>query len=127
MVLEPLVAELFRSGFVMQVAASQNDFMTPSVVAAAEGDYERNLANAVELFRMLVLDEAHGQANRALFAGWLEKHGTEAMNAANLLQPIWSQPRVKITQFPDVLAGSHDRLRAIGSEIGLDVRPLIGG
>ena len=111
----------------MQVAASQNDFMTPSVVAAAEGDYERNLANAVELFRMLVLDEAHGQANRALFNGWIEKHGAEAVNAANLLQPIWSQPRVKITQFPDVVESSHNRLRAIGSEIGLDVRPLIGG
>ncbi len=126
-VFEPLVAELFRSGFVMRVAASQNDFMTPSVVAAAEGDYERNLANAIELFRMLVLDEAHGQANRVLFNHWIEKHGAEAVNAANLLQPIWSQPRVKITQFPDVVESSHDRLRAIGSEIGLDVRPLIGG
>ena len=28
-IFEPLVGELFRSGFVMQVAASQNDFMTP--------------------------------------------------------------------------------------------------
>jgi len=111
----------------MQVAASQNDFMTPSVVSAAEGDYERNLANTVELFRMLVLDETHGQANRELFNSWLLKHGTEAKNAANLLQPIWSQPRVKITQFADVAEQSHNRLRAIGSEIGLDVRPLIEG
>jgi propane monooxygenase small subunit len=126
-VFEPLVAELFRSGFVMQMAASQNDFMTPAVVSAAEGDYERNLANAVELFRMLVLDETHGQANRALFNHWLEKHGAEANVAASQLQPIWSQPRVKTTQFADVLAASHNRLRAIGSEIGLDVRPLIGG
>ena len=44
-VFEPLVGELFRSGFFMQLAAAQKDFMTPSVVSAAEGDYERNLAN----------------------------------------------------------------------------------
>ena len=123
---EPLVGELFRSGFVMQVAASQNDFMTPAVVSAAEGDYERNLANTVELFRQLTLDEQHGPANQALFAGWLAKHGAEAVNAANLLQPIWSQPRVKIAQFNDAWEQARNRLQAIGAEIGIDVRPVIG-
>ena len=126
-VFEPLLAELFRSGFVMRVAASQNDFMTPAIVSAAEGDYERNLANTIELFRMLVLDEQHAQGNRALFEGWLAKHGTIAMEAARQLQPIWSQPRVKIAQFTDALEQSHHRLQAIGSEIGLDVRSIIGG
>ena len=126
-VFEPLLGELFRSGFVMQVAASQNDFMTPALVSAAEGDYERNLANTVELFRMLALDEQHSQANRTLFNGWLEKHGAVANEAARQLQPIWSQPRVKIAQFIDAQELSHNRLRAIGSEIGLDVRPVIGG
>ena len=29
LVFEPLVGELFRSGFIMQVAASQGDFATP--------------------------------------------------------------------------------------------------
>ena len=125
-VFEPLVAELFRSGFIMQVAASQNDFMTPAVVSAAEGDYERNLANTVELFRMLTHDEQHGPANRELFSAWLMKHGAEAMNAAHLLQPIWSQPRVKVAQFPDVLQRAHQRLQAIGAEIGIDVRAITG-
>jgi propane monooxygenase small subunit len=125
-VFEPLLGELFRSGFVMQIAASQNDFMTPAVVSAAEGDYERNLANTVELFRMLTLDETHSQSNRALFEGWLAKHGGIAAEAARLLQPIWSQPRVKVAQFTDALEQSHNRLRAIGSEIGLDVRSVIG-
>ena len=125
-VFEPLVGELFRSGFVMQLAASQNDFMTPAVVSAAEGDYERNLANTVELFRMLTRDEKHGPANQALFSQWLAKHGAEAVNAANLLQPIWSQPRVKIAQFNDSFERSRNRLQAIGAEIGIDVRPVIG-
>ena len=66
-VFEPLVGELFRSGFIMQAAAAQNDFITPAVVSAAEADYERNLANTVELFHMLGADPAHGAHNIALF------------------------------------------------------------
>jgi propane monooxygenase small subunit len=125
-IVEPLVAELFRSGLVMQLAAAQNDFMTPAVVSAAEGDYERNLANTVELFRMLVLDEQHGEANRKLFTGWAEAHGALALEAAANLQPIWSQPRVKVAQFEDAKAQSHNRLRAIASEIGFDPRAVLG-
>jgi propane monooxygenase small subunit len=126
-IFEPLVAELFRSGFVMQLAAAQNDFMTPSVVSAAEGDYERNLANTVELFTMLTHDVAHGDANRQVLVGWAQKHGKLAVDAAARLQPIWSQPRVKVSQFSDALEQSHNRLRAIASEIGFDVRGVLGG
>jgi propane monooxygenase small subunit len=125
-IVEPLIAELFRSGFVMQLAAAQNDFMTPAVVSAAEGDYERNLANTVELFRMLVLDEQYGEANRKLFTGWAEAHGALALEAAANLQPIWSQPRVKVAQFEDAKAQSRNRLRAIASEIGFDPRAVLG-
>ncbi len=125
-IFEPLVGELFRSGMVLQLAASQNDFMTPSVVSAAEGDYERNLANTIELFTMLTRDEAHGNANRQVLVGWAEKHGKLAIEAAHRLQPIWSQPRVKVAQFNDALDMSHNRLRAISAEIGFDVRPIIG-
>ncbi len=126
-VFEPLVGELVRSGFVMQMAAAQNDFMTPTVVSAAEGDYERNLANTVELFHMLVTDEQHGQHNHALFSRWLGQHGKLANEAAANLQPIWSLPRVKVAQYTDAMEQAHNRLRAIGSEIGIDVRPVIGG
>lgn len=125
-IFEPLVAELFRSGFVMQVAAAQNDFITPAVVSAAEGDYERNLANAVELFHMLTIDPHHGQHNRLLFDTWAHKHGKLARDAANQLQPIWSQPRVKIAQFGDAQEQANNRLDAIAAEVGLDLRALSG-
>ena len=124
-VFEPLVGELFRSGFVMQMAAAQNDFMTPAVVAAAEGDYERNLANAVELFHILVLDPEHGDSNRAILVQWMHKHGSLALDAAHHLQPIWSQPRVKIAQFVDALDLAKNRVRAIAAEIGFDVRATL--
>ncbi len=125
-IFEPMVGELFRSGMILQLAASQNDFMTPSVVSAAEGDYERNLANTIELFTMLTQDQEHGEANRKILLGWAEKHGKLAVDAANHLQPIWSQPRVKVAQFADVLELSHNRLRAISAEIGFDSRSIIG-
>jgi propane monooxygenase small subunit len=126
LVFEPLVCELFRSGFVMQVAAAQNDFMTPAVVSAAEGDYERNLANTVELCHLLATDPEHAQANLALFGEWVAKHGALAKEASASLQPLWSLPRVKVTQYTDALEQSHNRLRAIGAAIGFDVRPVTG-
>jgi len=70
-VFEPLVGELFRSGFLMQAASAQNDFITPAVVSAAEADYERNLANTVELFHILGTDPTYGAQNVALFNKWL--------------------------------------------------------
>ncbi len=127
LVFEPLVGELFRSGFVMQMAAAQNDFITPAVVSAAEGDYERNLANAVELFHMLARDPAHATHNHGVFDAWLNKHGALARDAANQLQPVWSMPRVKVAQFNDALGQAINRIRAIGSEIGLDMRALSAG
>jgi propane monooxygenase small subunit len=118
-VFEPMVGELFRSGFVMQMAAAQNDFSTPAVVSAAEADYEQNLANTVELFHLLADDPEHGEANRTVMEGWLEKHGALCVKAANQLQPLWSQPRVKVAQFTDAFAAASNRVKAICEEIGI--------
>lgn len=116
---EPLVGELFRSGFIMQVAAAQNDYSTPAVVSAAEADYERNLANTVELFALLVRDPHQGEANRQLLHGWFDKYSSIATQAALDLQPIWSQPRVKAAQFADAYGAAMNRLQAIAGEIGI--------
>jgi propane monooxygenase small subunit len=120
-VFEPLVGELFRSGFLMQAAAAQNDFITPAVVSAAEADYERNLANTVELFHMLGEDSTHGAHNLALFNKWFAKHADQALDAANHLQPIWSQPRVKVVTFSDALGHAKNRIKGIAAELGLKV------
>jgi propane 2-monooxygenase small subunit len=109
------------------MAAAQNDYLSPAVVSAAESDYERNLANTVELFSLLVQDQAHGEHNRRQLLGWAESHGRLALEAANQLQPIWSQPRVKVAQFADAFEQAKNRLRAIAAEIGFDVRGIIGG
>lgn len=118
-VFEPLIGELFRSGFVMQVAAAQNDFLTPTVVSAAEGDYQRNLANTVELMHMLVSDVEHSAHNIELFNTWLKKYGDLAAHAAKSLQPIWSLPHTKVAQFEGAYASAVERIQAIANQIGL--------
>jgi propane 2-monooxygenase small subunit len=119
-IFEPLVGELFRSGCVMRLAAAQNDYVSPVVVSAADGDYQRNLANSVELFSMLTQDQQHGEANCDLFRTWIKVHGKLALDAALLLQPIWSQPRVKTAQFDTVFELAKSRLYEIATQIGID-------
>jgi propane 2-monooxygenase small subunit len=124
-VFEPLIGELFRSGFVMQMAAAQNDFITPTVVSSAEGDYQRNLANTVELIHILLQDPNYGGHNRLLFNTWLANHGALALAGAKSLQPIWSLPHAKVTQFNDVLAAAVERISLIAKQLGLDIPPTL--
>src|SRR5215475_7216235 len=56
-VFEPLVGELFRSEFVMQVAAPQGDFVTPTLMGAGESDTARDWRVARALYSMLSNDE----------------------------------------------------------------------
>ncbi|WP_138465856.1 aromatic/alkene monooxygenase hydroxylase subunit beta [Poseidonocella sp. HB161398] len=118
-VFEPLVGELVRSGFFMQAGAANNDFITPSVIAAAEADYERNLANTIDLVYLLANDAEYGAQNRELFQAWVTRHGALADAAAAALQPIWSQPHSKPVSFEDARAVSHERIGQILGELGL--------
>ena len=127
LVFEPLVGELFRSGFVMQCAAAQGDFVTPAVVSAAEADYQRNLANTVELISILTSDPEFGEQNKHLFNGWVENHTALCLEAANNLQPIWSQVRVKVASYADILAKAKHRMQTIMSETGLQMPAAIAG
>lgn len=119
LIFEPLVGELFRSGFLMQAGAPNNDFMTPSVIAAAEGDYERNLANTIDLIYLLVNDEVFGGQNRTLFQSWVKKHAALAEKAARNMQPIWSQAHAKPVSFDEARAVSEERFSKILGELNL--------
>src|SRR5215213_1181547 len=119
-VFEPLVGELFRSGFVMQVAAPHGDFVTPTIMGAGESDAAREQRGAHALFRMLADDEANGAANKATMQGWLDQWTPKALNAARNLQPIWSQISEKVVRFEDSLDRSRTRFEGLLSDIGLE-------
>ncbi len=120
-VYEPLITEMFRSGFVMQCGAMHGDYVTPAVFATAEGDYERNLNNAIELFHILAHDPEHGDANKEIMQGWLAEYVPLCVDAALKMQPIWSQPQVKRVQFTDSYAQAKNRINAILSQINIEL------
>jgi propane monooxygenase small subunit len=102
-VFEPLVGELFRSEFVMQVAALQGDFVTPTLMGAGESDQARERRGARALFGMLAQDDEHGAANRETMQGWLDEWTPRSIAAARQLQPIWSKISEKAVRFEDSL------------------------
>ncbi len=120
-VFEPLVGELFRSGFVMQAAAPQGDFVTPTLMGTGEFDCAREQKGARALFRMLADDAEFGPANREVMAGWLATWIPRSLEAAHQLQPIWSQPSEKVVRFEDSLARSRQRLTDLLEDITLDI------
>jgi len=119
-VFEQLVGELFRSGFVMQAAAPQGDFVTPTIIGAGESDAAREQRGARALFRMLADDPEHGDANKATMQRWLEEYTPKAVNAGRNLQPIWSQVSEKVVRFEDSMDRSRSRFEELCGAIGLE-------
>jgi propane monooxygenase small subunit len=120
-VFEPLVGELFRSHFVMQVAAPNGDYVTPTLLGAGENDYERDLRYSRVLYGLFSEDPRHADANRSLMEGWLERWVPVSLDAARRLQPVWSQPAAKPVRFEESLARATERLRGLLDELGLKV------
>jgi propane monooxygenase small subunit len=123
-VFEPLVGELFRSEFVMQVAALQGDFVTPTLMGAGESDTARDLRVSRRLFAMLSEDEQHGEENRATMQTWLERWTPGSVSAARTLQPIWSQPGEKVIRFEESLEHSRRRYEELLADLRLDPKEL---
>ncbi|MDP9344295.1 MAG: aromatic/alkene monooxygenase hydroxylase subunit beta [Actinomycetota bacterium] len=118
-VFEPLVGELFRSGFVMQVAALQGDFVTPTLMGAGESDAAREQRGARALFGMLGEDDEYGEANRATMQSWLDAWTPRSVQAARRLQPIWSQISEKPVRFEDAFDRAVARFEDLTSALSL--------
>jgi propane monooxygenase small subunit len=120
-VFEPLIGELFRSGLVMQVAAGNGDFVTPTVMGAGEVDYsQRDLRWTQRCFGPLTQDREFADHNKQLMNGWLSHWVPQALEAARTMQPLWSQPDAKPPRFEDSLDRAKNRFAGILSDLGLD-------
>jgi propane monooxygenase small subunit len=120
-VFEQLVGALFRSELVMQIAARNGDYITPTLVGTGENDYARDLAYTRTLYQLLTRDETHGEANKAVFGQWMSIWVPRCLEAAHALQPIWSQPAEKAITFATSLDAAKAKFRSLLEEIGLDV------
>ena len=119
---EPLVGELFRSGFVMQAAALQGDFVTPTLMGAGESDVAREQRGARRAVR-------HARRRRAstaaptgqMMQGWLDEWAPRAASRRRRqLQPIWSQLSEKAVRFEDSLERALAALRRPAVRLGLE-------
>ncbi len=123
-VFEPLVGELFRSEFVMQVAAPQGDFVTPTLMGAGESDTARDARVSRALFSMLADDDEYGEENRRTMQGWLNEWAPKSIAAARDLQPIWSQPGEKVIRFEQSFEHARARFDERLTELNLDGKDL---
>lgn len=117
---EHLVTGLVR-GFVSRFGAEHGDFATPSIVGFAQADYVRNLANSVELFRVLLSDDKYANHNRDVAARWLGVYTPLCVKAAHALQPLWSQPEIKCCTFADAFAQARSSTLESLSQIDQDL------
>jgi propane monooxygenase small subunit len=120
-VFEPLVGELFRSSLVQHAAPRNGDFVTPTIVGAAEYDFaERDLRYTRAMFELLTADREFSGHNKQIMQGWLSAWVPRAISAARILQPLWSQPDAKPPRFEDGLDQVKNRLSGILSDLSLD-------
>jgi propane monooxygenase small subunit len=120
-VFEPLIGELFRSNLVMQTAAGNGDFVTPTIMGAGEYDYaQRDLRWTVACFAPLAVDREFAEHNKGLMQRWLSKWVPEAIEAARTMQPMWSQTDAKPPRFEDGLDRAKNRFAGIVSDLHLE-------
>jgi len=120
-VFEPLVGELFRSGFAMHAAPAQGDFVTPTIMGMIEKEYERDLNATRDMFTLLAEDEEHGEENREVMQEWLDHWVPYSVAAAQGLEPIWSEPEVQVVSFEESFEKARSRFEGILSDLGLQL------
>jgi propane 2-monooxygenase small subunit len=121
-VFEPLVGELFRSHLVQHAAPRNGDFVTPTIVGAAEYDFaERDLRYTTAMFELLTDDREFADHNKSIMQGWLATWVPRAIAADRALQPLWSQPDAKPPRFEDGLDAAKSRFTGIVSALSLEV------
>jgi propane monooxygenase small subunit len=121
-VFEPLVGELFRSQLVQQASPRNGDFVTPTVIGAAEYDFaERDLRYTTAMFELLTADREFADHNKAILQGWLSTWTGHALRAARTMQPLWSQPDAKPPRFEDGLDRVKNRFSGILATLDLEV------
>jgi len=121
-IFEPLVGELFRGQFVMRFAPQHGDALTGSVIGVSEREFkDRDLRWTKDLFTLMAEDETHGEENKELMQEWLAKWVPLSIAAAKGLEPIWSEPDVKVADFEESFERVKSRFEGILSELQLKV------
>jgi len=116
LVFEPIVGRLMKTEFLARNAPRHGDAVSPLVLASANADTERHRAATAELVRLVLADQSHGDANRAVLAEWLDTWTAESIRAAEALAPLFSAEGGGTigSCLSRVLAGQLDLLAGLG-------------
>ena len=116
LVFEPIVGRLMKTELLARNAPRHGDAVTPLVLASANVDTERHRAATAELVRLVLADPSHGDSNRVMLAGWLDKWSAESIRAAEALAPLFGAGASETigSCLSRVLAGQLDLLTGLG-------------
>ena len=120
-VFEALVGNLIRSGLISRAGPVRNDFVTPALLSPALEDYQRNLANTIDLLLLLVNDKEYGNANKKILSSWLEKYVPLCVDAANQSRGLWDMQKTDAATFESAYAEATQHLNDILSELGVSL------
>lgn len=93
---EPLVGVLIRRELGIRAAAANGDTVTPTVARVGQQEWKWISDWTAELVRFLIEDEIHGDANRELISGWVEKWMPKAREAAEALSGMAGELPIEI-------------------------------
>lgn len=114
-----LFGELAKKQYFGRFAAANGDLVTPLFIASSEGDDTRTVTWTKELMRHLLEDKAHGDHNRKVINGWIEKWDDYALDAAEAFAPVFDAAPNKPQEFSEALAHVIADRNEILKELGL--------
>lgn len=88
---EPLLGQLLRREFAMRRGPVYGDVVTPTVAETGQAEFALTRRWTVAAIRFLVTDEDHGEANRALLQGWVDRQLPPAIEAMGELAALAAQ------------------------------------
>jgi len=119
LVFEPLVGDLAKTEFFARAAPWNGDPVTPMILAGVREDSRRQLATTEELVRMLLSDPEHGDHNRDVISGWVERWTPVSVAAARALEGLFSIKGIEAPPFEASFELVQARQRRIRDELQL--------
>lgn len=119
LIFEPLVGELAKTELFARAAPWNGDPVTPMILAGVREDARRHLAATNELVRMLQSDPEHGDDNRRVISGWMERWTPVSMAAAHALEGLFSIRGIEAPPFDASLKRVQARQRRIRDDLQL--------
>jgi methane monooxygenase component A beta chain/propane monooxygenase small subunit len=121
LILEPVFGALARVQFFSRFAPRNGDAVTPTILATAENDWQRNLKWTKEFVNVLLRDPEHGVGNKKTIEGWITKWRSYTQEAMQAFAPLFAVPTVRPQTFSQARERIEQQYAALLKELSLEV------